>query len=164
MSTYTGDDDTPRAAEGSSKDGGEYLSTSGSTRELKWQIYRALGAHGTTGMTSKEFSGKTAIKEMFPGVHHGQVSSAFSTMHAHGLIARLTERRGHYEVYVLLENVGERETREHSSVVKARKRARLSEAIDAVEAIYPHGITDKRMIDAVHDLVTEANHYIGRDQ
>lgn len=167
MSDYDGDDRTPRAVEGSSKDGGGHLSRSGKTKTLKKFIYSAASKEGVDGLTVHEF---TNISPLILGArpHHGQVSSAFSTMHEHGYLARLDERRGRYEVYVLPEHVNGRPTREHASVLRKRKYDALAERLADVEARMGHGPTWMRGVhgaateQAIRGLIDEVNHYIGR--
>lgn len=112
-------DYTPRSAEGSSKDAGEYLSKSGKTAALKDRIRGALTWTEGNGLTVKEFMGSAVCPS---DVHHGQVSGAFSRLHQQGYINRLQERRGHSEVYVLPSHVNGRPTREHGSAIRARRQ------------------------------------------
>lgn len=129
---------TPRRAEGSSKDAGEHLRSSGATSDLKRAIWNTVDRKGSAGMTVKEFT-------HLSGEHHGQVSGAFSTMHQRGDLARLTERRARYEVYVVPQYLNGRQTREHASIIRARKDAELADRITAAETVmdqYPQmGLT-----------------------
>lgn len=127
-------DRTPRKAEGSSRDAGEHLARSGSTKALKHAIFTAAAMAGPEGLTVKEFSDELA--EQGHPVHHGRVSSAFSTMHEAGFLARLTERRGRYETYVLSSVVNGRPTREHASVARKKREDQIKQAVDQVEALY----------------------------
>lgn len=160
---FDGDDHTPRSAEGSSRDAGEYLSRSEKTRQLKRDVWGAVSRREDAGMTVKEFTHLT-------GVHHGQVSGAFSTMHQAGYLARLQERRAKYEVYVLPEHVNGRPTREHASIARARKHRELTERVEAAEHALSHypqlGMTmTGRMVEAQFiALIDTVNKHLGRDQ
>lgn len=155
MSTYHGDDHTPRTAEGSSKDAGEHLALTGKTSHLKNAIREVARMTGAHGLTTAEFS-RSGVR---PSAHHGQVSSAFSTMHETGHLARLQERRDRYEIYVLPEHVNGRATREHASIARARKRDALIEILEWAEN---EGVNAPNV--ALTVLVDEVNTYIGRDQ
>lgn len=158
---YDGDDHTPRTAEGSSRDAGEHLSRSGATRALKANIYNRLTEVGARGLTVREYAAGSEL-------HHGRISSAFSGMHADGHVARLKERRGQYEVYVLPSCVNGRETRVHASVARAARRAELLRASDTLAAQVEHyemagGHLDGAVADAARHLIAVIDRQHGRD-
>jgi hypothetical protein len=80
--------------------------TSGTAAERRAWVLRRLRYHGAGGITVAELRDLT-------GMHHGQSSSVLSWLHKDGTIARLTERRGRCQVYVLPEYVQGRETQPH---------------------------------------------------
>lgn len=138
---------TPRSAPGSSKDGGLYLAKSGKTAALKRDILAALTARGSVGVTVAEYLPPAK------SVHHGQVSSAFSTLHQAGLVKRLAQQRGRYEVYVLPRYVNGRETKEHSSVKRQRREQSLLDTVAQMEdtiARFESGA------DGAHDLLASS--------
>lgn len=59
---------------------------------------------GEEGITWRELSAIT-------GWHHGQASGALSNLHRTGYITRLADRRDRCGIYVVLDKVGDRETR-----------------------------------------------------
>lgn len=78
----------------------------GTKRKREMEVLRILSYRRGMGVTVAELRG---LAEM----HHGQASSALSTMHKAGVLERLTERRSRCQVYVLPEYVGGRETAPH---------------------------------------------------
>jgi DNA-binding MarR family transcriptional regulator len=82
---------------------------SGDDRRVQARALRMLAAAGPDGLTSKEFGIAT-------GIHHGRSSGAMSVLHQAGLVARLRDRRGRYEIYVLPDEVRGRKvsTRRHN--------------------------------------------------
>lgn len=102
---------------------------------LKNRVRREVFESGMKGMTVNEFKEKLVADDA-PPFHHGQVSSAFSMMHADGVLARLVERRNGSSIYVDSLWTFERPTHLHPSVVKAERRAELISAVDDVRAVY----------------------------
>lgn len=144
--TYDGDDRTPRRVKGSSKDGGEYLSASGKTRDIKRDAHAFITSQGAYGATAAE------VAKHLAGPHHGQVSSALSTMHEDGYLARLAERRQKFEVYVHPDSVAGRETREHASAVRRRREGALLKAASRVESD-PNPVNALHLVDAVTEFL-----------
>lgn len=72
------------------------------TAESQYLCLHILKERGYQGATSQEIENQT-------GKSHGTISGALSTLHEEGLVELLTEKRGKYKVYVLPENVGDRD-------------------------------------------------------
>ena len=75
----------------------------GNTSARQQYVLNLLRARGAEGATWREVADLSMM-------HHGQASSALSTLHKADKIARLTEKRDKCRVYVLHEYVYERET------------------------------------------------------
>lgn len=86
----------------------------GTTGARQAHVMKLAAERGGDGLTVQEVRAVT-------GWHHGQASSALSTLHKDGHLARLSEQRNRCEVYVLLAHVEGRETRPHG-----RKRPTLT--------------------------------------
>lgn len=86
-----------------SKERADEADAFGTTAKRQAYVLDLLASRGYEGATWKEVS---ALSMM----HHGQSSSALSTLHKAGRISRLIERRDKCRVYVLNEYVCERET------------------------------------------------------
>lgn len=94
-----------------------------------------------------EFCGKRGVtvadvREL--GLHHGQASSALTTLHQQGRIARLADRRNRCHIYVAPEYVAGRETQE-----PRRNRPQ----------VIPEGVTEGSYADGgadMHDEVLRA--------
>ena len=141
-------DSTPRRAEGSSKDAGEYLAESGKTAQLKRDILRAVSMTEGIGLTVREFA-QYKVSE-----HHGRISGAFSTLHEAGYLERLQARRSRYEIYVLPKYVDGRPTRQHASVAREMRRQDLLSKASWAKACLQDE-QDPRIKNAVTDLITE---------
>lgn len=61
--------------------------------QVEDQILQWLADTGEDGATAREFGEALSL-------HHGQASSTLSRLHRRGKIARLTEKRDRYKVYV----------------------------------------------------------------
>lgn len=81
----------------------EHADTTGITGRRQQQILVLLDDARGRGMTWRE------IGEQIDG-HHGSISSALSTLHKAGAIARLAIARDGCAIYVGLDHVGERTT------------------------------------------------------
>ena len=64
-------------------------------------------------------------------LHHGAISGVLSTLHKHGYICRLTERRSRSQIYVLPKYVNSRETEAYKPNVSARLLAEILQELDA---------------------------------
>lgn len=78
---------------------------SGKTITSAWQkeVYKLVTAEGAFGMTDGEVQNAT-------GTGHGSTSSALSSLHRAGYLARLKEKRGKFTVYVHPKFIKKRET------------------------------------------------------
>lgn len=72
---------------------GDSVTQSYKKPEVRDTVYRLLTTVMDRGLTSSEV-------EEFTEWHHGTVSGALSDLHRRGDIARLTEKRSGYKVYV----------------------------------------------------------------
>lgn len=88
-----------------SRDRAEDEDASGKTAERQHTVRVLLREAGERGLTYTELGEAT-------GWHHGQSSSALSTLHKAGVIARLLEKRGRCRIYVHPEYVMGRPTDE----------------------------------------------------
>lgn len=64
------------------------------------------------------------------GLHHGEASAALSRLHRVGLIARLTERRGRSQIYVLPEHVAGRPTSPYRPNLRKQQVVDLLDMLD----------------------------------
>lgn len=91
------------------------------------------------------------------GWHHGQVSAVLTGLHKRGVIARLAERRGRSQVYVLPEYVEGRETRPYLPnrrvllVKDQAARERTAKAFDAIVAWFMDTGSESSDYDAIMD-------------
>jgi hypothetical protein len=94
------------AGSAESRDQARREAEDGTATARQGRVLSALGSAGPLGMTIAEFRDTLAR----PGEHHGKISSAFSSLHKVGTIARLKERRNGSAIYVLPNFVGKRDT------------------------------------------------------
>lgn len=150
--------DVPRAAAGSSREAGEFLSKSGKTTELAVSVLAAAENAVDYGLTVKEFRAE------HPELHHGLVSGVFSKLHERGFLARLTARRERYEVYVLDRHVYGRETRQPAAKVKADRHRALMNQIAHVEWCLGNALWHMDRVDVdteVRELIRLAKEVAG---
>lgn len=97
---------------------------SGKTLTSEWQqeVLSYVASMGSHGVTDAELQG-------YFNRGHGSTSSALSTLHKRGHLARLKEKRNRFTVYVATKYVGDRETLKPmtakgdiSEVVELRKK------------------------------------------
>lgn len=96
-----------------SRDRAERSDRSGLTSERQRQTLEAVRLAGIDGLTWQELSERT-------GWHHGTASGALSVLHRDRRLARLSERRGRCQIYVLPENILGRPTADYQPNVSAR--------------------------------------------
>lgn len=91
-----------------SRERAERRDASGLTGGIQKSVYDLARREGADGITVAEARG-------ILDAHHGTVSGALSVLHMEGILERLSERRNRCQVYVLPENVNDRETVPHKS-------------------------------------------------
>lgn len=97
----------------SSRDRASKADASGLTSDRQRQTLDIVRRAGIDGITWQELSSQT-------GWHHGTASGALSVLHRDRRLARLSERRGRCQIYVLPENILGRETADYQPNVSAR--------------------------------------------
>jgi len=76
--------------------------TAGTAGKRQRDVLDLLGRQGSDGLTWSEAAYALDL-------HHGQASASLSALHKEDRIARLKERRGRSQIYVLPQYVGDRE-------------------------------------------------------
>lgn len=131
-----------------SRDAAEALVESGQLAVQQQRVYDYVKNAGPLGATTAE------MRDEGKGFHHGRVSSAATTLHKAGLLAKLAEKRKGSGVYVLPEYVADRPTVKPGSN-KGRGSAPQMQRIEVpVPTKVPLSAEDRDFVATVRAKVT----------
>lgn len=118
------------AGSGASKERAEREDANGITAKRQEETMVFVKRAGSRGLTVKD------LREI-SGWHHGQASSALSTLHKTGHLVQLVEKRDRCGIYVLPGYAGGRDTRAHKANSEGRTQAPPQIVEKIVEVMVP---------------------------